>query len=170
MPRRSCQSAQPFDGYRIAPTSEAARRTLRAVHAPSQALLETLQMLRTSRDGMSLCTAEAAALYDAVEPVAHELGLPFPLRFTPLRRGPRFEAVPLSAFELLHLVHEGFWAGVRGREAALAAVASCGAQAVPVLGLDALPRGATRAAAERQVDTLIDREPELRHRFEGLFG
>ncbi len=170
MPRRSSQPAQPFDGYRITPTSDAARRSLRAVHAPSQALLETLQILRAPRRGLSLGTRDAAALYDAVEPAARELGLPFPLRFTPMRRGPRFEAAPLSAFELLHLVHEGFWGAVRGREAALAAVESYGAQPVPALGLGALPRRAMRTAAERHVDTLIDREPELRHPSERLFA
>ena len=71
-----------------------------------------------------------------------------------------FEAVALSAPEILHLVHAGFFGPARGREA-IAAVEACGALPVPVLGLQPFRRGGGRAAAERHVDALIEGEPRL---------
>ena len=97
--------------------------------------------------------------------VRAQLGEPFPLQFTPVRctrgRALQFESVALSGGEILHLVHDGFFGSARCREAAIAAVQACGALPVPALGLPPLPRHASRATAERYVDTLIDREPEL---------
>ena len=104
-------------------------------------------------------------MYDAAESVSRALGEPFPLQFAPVRctrgRALPFESVAMSAGEILHLVHDGFFGLVRCREAAIEAVRACGVLPVPALGLPPLPRHATRATAESYVDTLIDREPEL---------
>jgi hypothetical protein len=90
------------------------------------------------------------------------------LRFTPVRcargRALVFEAVALSAAEVLHLVHDGFFGTDRGRHAAIAAVQACGALPVPALMLSPVRRGVPCALAERHVDGLIEREPELRSR------
>ena len=88
-----------------------------------------------------------------------------PLHFTPIRhvrgRALPFEAVALGPGELLYLVHEGFFGSTRGRQAAIGAVEACGALPVPVLALPPLRRRVPPAMAERHVDTLIEREPEL---------
>jgi hypothetical protein len=55
----------------------------------------------------------------------------------------QFERVALSATEILHLVHDGLYGSARCREAAI---------------------------AERHVDILIDREPELHLRLGAKLG
>ena len=114
---------------------------------------------------MFVSVADAGTVYDAIETAARETSAPFPVRFRPIRcargRALPFEAVALSPDEVLYLVHEGFFGTARGREAAIAAVQACGALPVPALGLPPLQRGSPVSAAERHVDTLIEREPEL---------
>jgi len=80
------------------------------------------------------------------------------------KRALPFESVAISAVEVLHIVHEGFFGGLRCREAAIAAVQACGALPVPTIGLALVARRAPREVAERHVDALIDRESELRTR------
>jgi hypothetical protein len=70
----------------------------------------------------------------------------------------------MSAVEVLHMVHEGFFGPLRCREAAIAAVQACGALPAPTIGLGPVARRAPREVAERHVDALIDREAELRTR------
>jgi hypothetical protein len=122
----------------------------------------------TRRRAITVCITAATALYDAAEAAARELGVPMPLRLTPVRSsgGPArpLVAVALSAPEVLHLVHDGFFGALRGRQAAIAAAQACGALPVPALGLPLLQRGQTPLGAEQHVDTLIEREPELHSR------
>ena len=114
---------------------------------------------------VTLPPRDASVLYDSAESVSRALGEPFPLQFTPVcctrGRALQFERVALSAGEILHLVHDGFFGLVRCREAAIEAVRACGVLPVPALGLPPLPRRTARSTAESYVDTLIDREPEL---------
>jgi len=155
---------EPFVGYTVIPVSDDARRALRALPS-TRTVPVAIESFATARRAVTLSTTAAAAVYEAVEPTARHLGVPFPLRFTPVRctRGQAlpFQSIALSAVEILYLVHDGFFDAARGREAAIAAVTACGALPVPVLGLAPVRRGAARAAAERHVDTLIDREAEL---------
>ena len=151
----------PFIGYRVALATEAGASVLFRLAPPHPAV----RALLAGQRSVTLPPRDAAAVYDAAESVSRALGEPFPLQFTPVRctrgRALQFESVALSAGEILHLVHDGFFGLARCREAAIAAVQACGALPVPVLGSAPLPRDATRATAESYVDTLIDREPDL---------
>ena len=151
----------PFIGYRVALATEADASALLRLAPPHPAV----RALLAGQRSVTLATRDAAAVYDAAESVSRALGQPFPLQFTPLRctrgRALQFERVSLSAGEILHLVHDGFFGLARCREAAIDAVQACGGLPVPALGLPPLPRHATRATAESYVDTLIDREPDL---------
>ena len=121
--------------------------------------------LLAGQRSVTLPPRDAAAVYDAADSVSRTPGEPFSLQFTPVRctrgRALQFERVALSAGEILHLVHDGFFGLARCREAAIDAAQACGVLPVPALGLPPLPRHPTRATAESCVDTLIDREPEL---------
>jgi len=155
---------EPFVGYRVTLAPEAL--------APGQARLVSqhpaLRALVSGQRSVMLAPLEAATLYESIEPVPDSLARAFPLRLTPVRcrrgRALPFETVALSAAEILHLVHDGFFGLARCREAAIEAVQACGGLPAPALGLPPLPRHATRATAESYVDTLIDREPELHRR------
>ncbi len=154
--------AEPFGGYRIA-LAQAGRSfdfTDLLKRHPALAGL-----LASGRPDL-LTAHEAGELYDAVRRVAQQLGVPFPLRFTPVRCGRSstlpFPALALSATEILCLVHEGLYGGARCRDAAVAATAACGASPVPAVELKPLRRGATLTEIERHVDLLIEREAELR--------
>ena len=151
----------PFIGYRVALATDADASALLRLAPPHSAVRALLDGQRS----VTLPPRDAAAVYDAAESVSLALGEPFPLQFTPVRctrgRALPFERVALSAGEILHLVHDGFFGLARCREAAIAAVQACGGLPVPALGLPPLQRHATRATAESYVDTLIDREPDL---------
>ena len=151
----------PFIGYRVALATEAGASVLLRLAPPHPAV----RALLAGQRSVTLQPREAAVVYDLAENVSRALREPFPLQFTPVRctrgRALQFERVALSAGEILHLVHDGFFGLARCREAAIAAVQACGVLPVPALGLPPLPRHATRATAESYVDTLIDREPEL---------
>ena len=151
----------PFIGYRVALATEAGASVLFRLAPPHPAV----RVLLAGQRSVTLPPRDAAAVYDAAESVSRALGEPFPLQFAPVRctrgRALQFESIALSAGEILHLVHDGFFGLARCREAAIAAVQACGVLPVPALGLPPLPRHATRATAESYVDTLIDREPEL---------
>jgi hypothetical protein len=124
--------------------------------------------LLAGRRTVTLAPKIAGAAYQATLLAIRGTEVPFPLRFTPVRcargRALPFESVSLDASEILHLVHDGFFGADRGRQAAIAAVRACGALPVPALTLAPLRRGTAPAVAERHVDTLIEREPELRSR------
>ncbi len=154
----------PFIGYRVALATEAGASVLLRLAPPHPAV----SALLAGQDSVTLPPRDAAVLYDSADSVSRALGEPFPLQFAPVRctrgRALQFESIALSAGEILHLVHDGFFGLVRCREAAIEAVRACGVLPVPALGLPPLPRHATRATAESYVDTLIDREPELQHR------
>jgi hypothetical protein len=154
----------PFIGYRVARATEAGASVLLRL-APQH---PAVRALLAGQRSVTLQPREAAVLYDLAEDVSRALGEPFPLQFTPVRctrgRALQFERVALSAGDLLHLVHDGFFGLARCREAAIEAVQACGGLPAPALGLPPLPRHATRATAESYVDTLIDREPELHRR------
>ena len=148
----------PFSGYRV---------TL----APNMSLPTATQqdpVLTTLAAGGSVLISEheASALYDSIEADANARA--FPLRFVPIRcnrkRALPFESVAMSAVEVLHMVHEGFFGGLRCREAAIGAVQACGALPVPAIGLGPVARRASSEVAERHVDALIDREAELHTR------
>ena len=151
----------PFVGYRVALATEAGASVLFRLAPPHPAV----RALLAGQRSVTLPPRDAAAVYDAAESVSRALGEPFPLQFTPVRctrgRALQFERVALSAGEILHLVHDGFFGLARCRAAAIEAVRACGVLPVPALGLPPLARHATRATAESYVDTLIDREPEL---------
>jgi len=151
----------PFIGYRVALATEAGASVLLRLAPPHPAV----RALLAGQRSVTLQPREAAVVYDLAENVSRALGEPFPLQFTPVRctrgRALQFERVALSAGEILHLVHDGFFGLARCREAAIEAVQACGGLPAPALGLPPLPRHATRATAESYVDTLIDREPEL---------
>jgi len=154
----------PFSGYRVTLAPAAASIILVAFATQYPALADLL----AGRQPDQLTAREAAALFDVVAIAAREQGVPVPLRFIPVRCGRShalsFEAIALSATEILHLVHDGFFGSVRCREAAIAAVQACGALPVPPIGLSPLSRRASPTAAEHHVDQLIEREAELRHR------
>ncbi len=151
----------PFIGYRVTLATEADASAMLGLAPPHPAV----RALLAGQRSVTLPPRDAAVVYDAADGVSRALGKPFPLQFTPVRcthgRALQFERVALSAGEILHLVHDGFFGWARCREAAIAAVQACGVLPVPVLGLPPLPRQATRATAENYVDKLIDREPEL---------
>jgi hypothetical protein len=152
----------PFIAYRVALDNDANRRDL-AAFLPIHPAFGTLL---GGRRGLTLAPANAEALYEATARAVRDNDVAFPLRFTPVRcargRALPFEAVALSAPEILHLVHEGFFGPARGREAAIAAVRACGALPVPALGLPPIGRDVGRAAGERYVDALIEGEARLR--------
>jgi len=154
----------PFSGYRVTLAHEAPPLRLDELASDRPALAALLAGQRS----VALSARQAATLYDAIEAVVRAVGLPVPLRFTPIRctrsRALPFEAVALSPTEILYLVHDGLYGPARCRAAAIAAVEACGALPVPALALAPLPRRTSRAAAERHVDALIDREPELHGR------
>lgn len=154
----------PFIAYRVALAHDIDHRQLEdfgSVHPVFGALLG-------GRRSVTLAPTNAAAVYDATARAVRGSDVVFPLCFTPVRcargRALPFEAVALSAAEILHLVHDGFFGADRGRQAAIAAVRACGALPLPALVLPPLRRGVPTAVAERHVDTLIEREPELRSR------
>jgi len=151
----------PFIGYRVALAPEADASALLRLAPPHPAV----RALLDGQQSVTLAARDAAVVYDAAESVSRALGEPFPLQFTPVRctrgRALQLERVALSAGEILHLVHDGFFGLARCREAAIAAVQACGVLPVPALGLPPLPRRTARSTAESYVDTLIDREPEL---------
>jgi hypothetical protein len=154
----------PFIAYRVALANDVNHRNLEGfgvIHPVFGGLLG-------GKRSLTLAPARAAAVYDAIARAVRGSDLPFPLRFTPVRcargRALPFEAVALSAAEILHLVHDGFFGADRGRQAAIAAVQACGALPLPALMLSPIRRGVPTAVAERHVDTLIEREPELRSR------
>jgi hypothetical protein len=124
--------------------------------------------LLAGRRAVTLAPKNADAAYEATLLAIRATEVSFPLSFTPVRcargRALRFESVALYASEILYLVHDGFFGADRGRQAAIAAVQACGALPVPALALAPLRRNTPPAVAERHVDTLIEREPELRSR------
>jgi hypothetical protein len=150
----------PFSGYRVT----LAPKTSLPILKKADPVLTTL----TAGGSVVISEREAAALYESIEAAATTSALPFPLRFVPVRcdrkRALPFESVALSAVEVLHMVHEGFFGGFRCREAAIGAVQACGALPVPAIGLGPVARRASREVAERHVDALIDREAELHTR------
>ena len=152
---------EPFVGYRVTLAPDVGASSLPRLAPLHPAVRALLAGQRTA----TLSLREADALYDAAESVSGGLGEPFPVRFTPVRckrgRALPFETVALGAEEILHLVHGGFFGSARCREAAIAAVQACGVLPVPALALPPLLRHAPRGTAERHVDTLIEREPEL---------
>jgi len=151
---------EPFVGYRVALAPEAGSSLLRIAreHPAIRALL-------AGQRSVTLPPLVAAAVYDEADRLSRTHGETFLLQFTPLRcsrgRALPFERIALSAAEILHVVHDGFFGSARCREAAITAVQACGVLPVPTLALPPLARHASRATAERHVDTLIDREPEL---------
>jgi hypothetical protein len=154
----------PFIGYRVALVSDVNQPGLDAF-VPIHPVFGTLLGGRRS---VTLAPAKAAAVYDAAVRAARDGDAVFPLRFTPVRcargRALPFEAIALGAAEILHLVHDGFFGPDRGRQAAIAAVQACGALPVPALMLVPLQRGVSTTGAAHHVDTLIEREAELRSR------
>jgi hypothetical protein len=148
---------EPFVGYRVELAKNADASSL-PPHSAARALHDGQRFVL-------LEPREASVLYNSIEPAQADLGVGFPLRFTPVRctrgRALSFERVALSAAEILHLVHDGFYGSARCREAAIAAAQACGVLPVPALALAPLARHTLRAAAEIWVDTLIEREPEL---------
>src|SRR6266545_6709821 len=157
---------EPFVGYRVTLVPEADTSNLAGLSPPHPAVGALLAGQRF----VTLGPREVDALYDSIEQVPGDRAAAFPLRFTPVRcrrgRALPFETVALSAAEILHLVHDGFFGSARCREAAIAAVQACGVLPVPALALPPLQRHASRAVSESHVDTLIEREPEL-HRRQG---
>lgn len=156
--------ASPFIAYRVALAREVDHRQLEdfgSVHPVFGALLG-------GRRSLTLTLKSAECLFDATTLASRDCNVVFPLRFTPVRcargRALPFEAVALSAAEILHLVHDGFFGADRGRQAAIEAVRACGALPVPAVALSPLRREVTPALAEGHVDTLIEREAELRSR------
>ena len=156
--------ASPFIAYRVALARDVNHRQLehfRSVHPVFGALL-------AGRRTVTLAPKIADAAYQATLRAIRGTEVSFPLRFTPVRcargRALPFESVSLGPSEILFLVHNGFFGAERGRQAAIAAVQACGALPVPALSLAPLRRDTAAAVAERHVDTLIDREPELRSR------
>jgi hypothetical protein len=150
----------PFSGYRL---------TLAPMTSLPTSTPEDPVLMRLAEGGsVVISEREAATLYESVEAVANARSLAFPLRFVPIRcnrkRALPFESVAMSAVEVLHMVHEGFFGALRCREAAIAAVQACGALPVPTIGLGPVARRAARGLAERHVDALIDREAELHTR------
>ena len=149
----------PFSGYRVTLVSGSSL-------PESVGGLKEYPVLPRLRAGQSavLSARDAAMIYEAVE-AATAKGGTFPLRFIPIRcnrtRALPFESVALSAIEILHIVHEGFFSTLRCREAAIAAVQTCGALPVPSIGLEPVRRRAQGLLAEHHVDTLIDREADL---------
>ena len=150
----------PFSGYRV---TLAPNMSLPILTNPDP-------VLATLSAGGSVVISErhAAALYESIAAAANARLLAFPLRFVPIRcdrkRALPFESVAMSALEVLHMVHEGLFGTLRCREAAIVAVQACGALPVPTIGLGPVAHRAPREVASRHVDTLIDREAELRTR------
>ncbi len=154
----------PFVGYRVSLTCEIGAIDLAAI-APTD---PAFRVLAAGQHVITISLAQAAALYDAAEPAARAQGVPVPLSLVPIRcprgRALPFVRVALSTAEILYLVHDGFFGPDRGRQAAIRAVETCGALPVPGLALPPLRRGVLAPSAERHVDTLIEREPELHAR------
>jgi hypothetical protein len=154
----------PFIAYRVALARDVDHRQLEhlgSVHPVFGALLG-------GRRAVTLAPKNADAAYEATLQAIRGTVVSFPLRFTPVRcargRALPFESIVLNASEILYLVHDGFFGAERGRQAAITAVQACGALPVPALSLAPLRRDTVAAVAERHVDTLIEREPELRSR------
>lgn len=163
-PQPQTPPAAPFIAYRVALARDVDHRQLehfRSAHPVVGALL-------AGRRTVTLAPKNADAVYEATLRATRGTEVRFPLTFTPVRcargRALPFESVSLDASEILYLVHNGFFAADRGRQAAITAVQACGALPVPALALAPLRRGTAAAVAERHVDTLIEREPELRSR------
>jgi len=154
----------PFVGYRVSLIGEAGQLVLTA-GAPTD---PAFRALATGQRAITVPVAQAAALYDAAELAGRAQEVPMPLSFVPVRctrgRALPFARVALSAVEILYLVHDGFFGPDRGRQAAIRAVEACGALPVPGLALPPLGRHAPAVSAERHVDVLIEREPELHAR------
>ena len=154
------ETAAPFSGYRVTLVSGS------SLPESAEDVREhpVLARLRAGK-GAVLSPRDAAILYETVEAAAEKDGSVLPLRFTPIRcnrkRALPFESVALSANEILHIVHEGFFGGLRCRQAAIAAVQACGALPVPSIGLAPVGRRAPRTIAEQHVDALVDREAEV---------
>ena len=154
----------PFIAYRVALARDVDPHQpehLGSVHPVFGALL-------AGRRTVTLAPKNADAAYQATLQAIRGTEVSFPLRFTPVRcargRALPFESVALDATEILYLVHDGFFGAERGRQAAIRAIQACGALPVPAVGLSPLRRDTAPALAERHVDTLIEREPELRSR------
>ena len=156
--------AEPFSGYRVALAQ--AGRSFDFTDLPTR--YSALAGLLAGGRPDLLTPHEAGGPYDAVDRVAQQLGVPFLLRFTPVRCGHSsalpIPALALSSTEILYLVHQGLFGGVRCRDAAVAAMAACGTLPVPALGLKPLRRGASRTEIEHHVDLLIEREVEVHAR------
>jgi len=154
------ETAAPFSGYRVMLVSGSSLpESVEGVGEDP-----VLARLRAGQ-GAVLSPRDAAMLYETAEAAAEKHGSVLPLRFTPIRcnrkRALPFESVALSANEILHIVHEGFFGGLRCRQAAIAAVQACGALPVPSIGLAPVGRRAPRTIAEQHVDALVDREAEV---------
>lgn len=156
----------PFSGYRV---SLAENTSL-----PTSTQEDPVQTLLAAGGSVVISQHQASRLYDSIEADANARSLEFPVRFVPIRcdrkRALPFESVAMSAVEVLHMVHEGFFGALRCREAAIAAVQACGALPVPTIGLGPVARRAPREVAERHVDALIDREAELHTRDRRVVG
>ena len=128
----------PFIGYRVALATEADASALLRLAPPHPAV----RALLAGQRSVTLPPRDAAVVYDSADSVSRALGEPFPLQFTPVRctrgRALQFERVALSAGEILHLVHDGFFGVARCREAAIDAVQACGVLPVPALELRSL--------------------------------
>jgi hypothetical protein len=154
------ETAAPFSGYRVTLVSGS------SLPESAEDVREhpVLARLRAGK-GAVLSPRDAAILYETVEAAAEKHGSVMPLQFIPIRCNRKqalpFESVALSAIDILHIVHEDFFGGLRCRQAAIAAVQSCGALPVPSIGLGPVGRRAPRRIAEQHVDTLIDREAEV---------
>lgn len=155
----------PFVGYRVSLTGEAAAGLAHLSGASSD---PAWRALVAGQHAISISLAQARALFDAAESAARAQGASVPLSFVPVRcacgQALPFLRVALSAAEILYLVHDGFFGPDRGRLAAIRAVEACGALPVPGLGLPPLGRRVSAVSAERHVDVLIERGPELHAR------
>jgi len=154
----------PFVGYRVSLVGETAQLVLTAGTPTDPAF----RALTSGQRAITVSVAQAAAVYDAAELAARAQGVAIPLSFVPIRctrgRALPFAGVALSAVEILYLVHDGLFGPDRGRQAAIRAVEACGALPVPGLGLPPLGRRVSAVSAERHVDVLIERGPELHAR------
>lgn len=134
----------PFSGYRVT----LAPKTSLPISTHADPVLAKL----TAAGSVVISEQNAAALYESIEAAANARALAFPLQFVPIccnrTRALPFESVAISAVEILHIVHEGFFGALRCRDAAIAAVQACGALPVPTIGLGPVARRAPREVAE----------------------
>jgi hypothetical protein len=154
------KASRPFSGYHVTlvPGSTLPEFGECSIEHP------LLAALKAGRP-VVLSLRDATTLYEQAEADSGKQVSEGSIAFTPIRcnrpRALPFESVALNAIEILCIVHEGFFGTRRCREAAIAAVQTCGALPVPSIGLGPVKRRAQRSVAEHHVDTLIDREADI---------